>query len=129
LLTRKIDILTTNSTKMGDHRSRYTTVISLSCLVGVLLSAYALLVEVKAEHDSKYEALCDISEHVSCTKVFMSEYGRGFGVIGWMLGEDSPLNVPNSVFGIIFYTIIGVLGNYFDNSKDHILIFSFFRIH
>jgi len=54
-------------------------------------------------------ALCDISESISCSKVFNSSYGKGFGVIGPLLGEDHPLNQSNSVYGIIFYSLMGVL--------------------
>ena len=53
--------------------------------VGLFLSLYSLQVEIKAEHDKNYRAFCDINEHISCTKVFMSPYGRGFGIIGQVL--------------------------------------------
>lgn len=45
----------------------------LSCLIGALLSYYAYTVEVKAEADHSYQAMCDISEHISCTKAFSSK--------------------------------------------------------
>lgn len=41
--------------------------------IGVLLSIYAFYVETQSELDSDYEALCDINEHISCTKVFSSK--------------------------------------------------------
>ncbi len=48
--------------------------------------------------------MCDIDETTPCTRVFNSSYGRGFGVIGKLMGdEEHPLNVPNSIFGIGFY--------------------------
>ena len=48
--------------------------------------------------------MCDIDENTSCTSVFNSTYGRGFGIIGKLMGdEEHPLNVPNSIFGIGFY--------------------------
>ena len=43
------------------------------CLFGVAVSYYAYLVETNKEKDDDYEPFCDISEHVSCTKAFMSE--------------------------------------------------------
>jgi vitamin-K-epoxide reductase (warfarin-sensitive) len=43
------------------------------CVIALGLSFYALIVEFKKEHDDSYEAMCDISENMSCTKAFMSE--------------------------------------------------------
>ncbi|KAJ8668986.1 hypothetical protein QAD02_000245 [Eretmocerus hayati] len=75
------------------------------CLLGVGISYYAYVVETSVERDPDYQPLCDISEHVSCTKAFTSEYGKGFGLIP----KDSPFHLPNSIFGIIFYTIVASL--------------------
>ncbi|KAL9981633.1 hypothetical protein ACROYT_G010365 [Oculina patagonica] len=61
-------------------------------------------------HNEDYKALCDISEHMSCSKVFSSKYGTGFGLVEPVMGKDSPLNVPNSIFGILFYSSIVLLG-------------------
>lgn len=83
--------------------------IAFCCMIGVLFSIYALNIEMHAESDSSYEALCDISEHVSCTKVFTSKYGKGFGIIGPIFGEKSILNQPNPLYGIFFYSLIGFL--------------------
>ena len=33
-------------------------------------------------------------------------YSRGLGLIGPLLGEDHPLNVPNALAGIVYYTIM-----------------------
>lgn len=41
--------------------------------MAVLISIYSFHVETRAEEDSNYEALCDISEKISCTKVFNSK--------------------------------------------------------
>jgi len=75
------------------------------CLLGVGVSYYGYIVETTKEKDESYQPLCDISEHVSCTKAFMSRYGKGFG----LLPKDSPLYLPNSIYGIIFYTIVASL--------------------
>lgn len=40
----------------------------------------------------------------------LHRYGRGFGLIGKLLGEDHILNQPNSIFGIFFYCIVIILG-------------------
>lgn len=43
------------------------------CLIGVGVSYYAYVVETAKEKDKDYQPYCDISEHISCTKAFMSE--------------------------------------------------------
>ena len=42
--------------------------------------------------------------------VLVVRYGTGFGLVEPLLGKHSPLNVPNSIFGIIFYSMIVFLG-------------------
>ncbi|XP_055914678.1 vitamin K epoxide reductase complex subunit 1-like protein 1 [Eupeodes corollae] len=81
----------------------------LTCLIGLALAGYATYVEIQVEKDDEYQAMCDISEKISCTKVFASRYGKGFGIIGWILGEESLLNTPNGELGIVFYIAIGIL--------------------
>ncbi|GFS97956.1 vitamin K epoxide reductase complex subunit 1-like protein 1 [Trichonephila clavipes] len=76
---------------------------SILCLAGLLLSIYAYHVETKKEADEDYTAMCDISEHMSCTAAFSSKYGKGFGLLEHIVDKNSPLNQPNSVFGILFY--------------------------
>lgn len=36
-------------------------------------------------------------------------YGKGFGVVGSIFGDDSVLNQPNSLGGIIFYLIMALM--------------------
>lgn len=47
--------------------------IVTTCIVGFVLSYYAYYVELAKEEDDSYEAVCDINEHVSCTKAFSSK--------------------------------------------------------
>merc|ERR1711973_19142 len=55
-------------------------------------------------------ALCDIDETISCSKVFTSKYGKGFGLVELITGDEKhPLNQPNSLYGIIFYALFGLL--------------------
>ena len=42
-------------------------------LIGILLSSYSLYVELRKEADPSYRPMCDLHEHVSCSKAFMSE--------------------------------------------------------
>uniref|UniRef100_T2M637 vitamin-K-epoxide reductase (warfarin-sensitive) n=1 Tax=Hydra vulgaris TaxID=6087 RepID=T2M637_HYDVU len=84
--------------------------------LGVLISLYTLYVEIHALADKNYKAMCDINENVSCTKVFLSKHGKGFGLIGPILGENSALNLPNPVYGIAFYGFI-FMSSFFSSGK------------
>ena len=46
--------------------------------LGILLSLYALYVELQKERNPNYVALCDINEQMSCSKVLTSEYVQFF---------------------------------------------------
>jgi vitamin-K-epoxide reductase (warfarin-sensitive) len=41
--------------------------------------------------------------------VSLFRYGKGFGLIGPIFGEDSPLNIPNGFYGTLFYSTIVAL--------------------
>ena len=51
---------------------RFTVAILVLCILGLLASIYAYHVETSKERDSTYQAACDISETISCSKVFTS---------------------------------------------------------
>uniref|UniRef100_A0AAY5L0X8 vitamin-K-epoxide reductase (warfarin-sensitive) n=1 Tax=Esox lucius TaxID=8010 RepID=A0AAY5L0X8_ESOLU len=87
----------------------------LVCVLGILLSVYAFHVETEKSRDSNYRALCDISNSISCSKVFTSRWGRGFGLLGSIFGNDSAMNQPNSVYGILFYVFQLLL----DDKAEH----------
>ena len=53
----------------------------LLCMCGLGLSGYAYYVELQMEENPDYKAMCDINEEISCTRVFNSEYGTGFGIV------------------------------------------------
>uniref|UniRef100_A0A8C8M7H2 vitamin-K-epoxide reductase (warfarin-sensitive) n=1 Tax=Oncorhynchus tshawytscha TaxID=74940 RepID=A0A8C8M7H2_ONCTS len=82
----------------------------LVCVLGILLSLYAYHVETEKARDSNYRAMCDVSNSISCSKVFTSRWGRGFGLLGSIFGIDSAMNQPNSVYGIFFYVFQLLLG-------------------
>lgn len=50
--------------------------------------------------------------------LFPTRYGTGFGLVEPVLGKDSPLNVPNSIFGIILYSVMILIGK---NNYLHML--------
>ncbi|XP_059404886.1 vitamin K epoxide reductase complex subunit 1-like protein 1 [Carassius carassius] len=82
----------------------------LVCFSGILLSLYAFHVEREKTRDANYRAMCDLSSSISCSKVFTSRWGRGFGLLGTIFGKDSAVNQPNSVYGILFYIFQLLLG-------------------
>uniref|UniRef100_A0A671L2E9 vitamin-K-epoxide reductase (warfarin-sensitive) n=1 Tax=Sinocyclocheilus anshuiensis TaxID=1608454 RepID=A0A671L2E9_9TELE len=82
----------------------------LVCLSGILISLYAFHVEREKTRDANYRAVCDLSSSISCSKVFTSRWGRGFGLLGTIFGNDSAVNQPNSVYGILFYIFQLLLG-------------------
>lgn len=81
----------------------------LSCSTAALISLYTIYVKHNMALMSTYEPLCDISERVSCTKVFRSRYGHGFGFLGSIVGEESILNLENGFIGLIYYSLLGLL--------------------
>ncbi|XP_012866980.1 PREDICTED: vitamin K epoxide reductase complex subunit 1 [Dipodomys ordii] len=82
------------------------------CLAGFLLSVYSLHVKAARARDRDYRALCDVGTAISCSRVFSSRWGRGFGLVEQVLGADSILNQSNSVYGCIFYTLQLLLGEW-----------------
>ncbi|XP_032517650.2 vitamin K epoxide reductase complex subunit 1-like protein 1 [Danaus plexippus] len=82
--------------------------IIFASLVGILVSTYAMYVELVADLKPGYKALCDISEHASCSKVLTSKYAKGLGLVS----QDSLFKVPNCVYGIIFFCIIIFLSTF-----------------
>ncbi|GAA6214197.1 vitamin K epoxide reductase complex subunit 1-like protein 1 [Lates japonicus] len=94
------------------------------CVFGLVLSVYALHVELSRERNPDYRAMCDLGESVSCSKVFTSRWGRGFGLVQFFVAKDSSLNQPNSVLGIIFYTLQMSLGLSLSKKAAVFLVFS-----
>uniref|UniRef100_A0A1A9WWP4 vitamin-K-epoxide reductase (warfarin-sensitive) n=1 Tax=Glossina brevipalpis TaxID=37001 RepID=A0A1A9WWP4_9MUSC len=78
--------------------------LRICCFVGLCVSIYATYVEVKAENNNNYKALCDLSPKVSCTAVFNTPYGKSFGLLSYLF-KDIPnrWNPPNGLLGIIYY--------------------------
>jgi hypothetical protein len=48
--------------------------------------------------------------HLLCW--FSCRYGKGFGIVRNIFGEDSVLNQPNSLGGMLFYCILIALSKY-----------------
>ncbi|XP_026479911.1 vitamin K epoxide reductase complex subunit 1-like protein 1 [Ctenocephalides felis] len=94
---------------MAADARTYSICLGVTCMFASILSAYALLVELSAELHPDQPAMCDIGEHMSCSRVLTSRYGKGFGIVGLILGENSKFNQPNGFTGIIFYSFISTL--------------------
>lgn len=90
-----------------------TFVRFLLVAAGIALSAYSLHVKTSKLEDDEYSALCDINEKISCSAIFTSKWGKGFGVLHYIFGEDSILNQSNSLYGIFyfFFQIVGCFCN------------------
>lgn len=80
------------------------------CLAGLVLSLYAMHVKAARARDKDYRALCDVGTAISCSRVFSSRWGQGFGLVEPLLGRDSVFNQSNSIFGCVFYTLQLLLG-------------------
>jgi len=74
-------------------------------VIGIGLSLYALHVKESKNEDDSYTAHCDISEKISCSAIFTSKWGRGFGILEYIVGEDHILNQSNSFYGILFFGV------------------------
>lgn len=89
--------------------SVYHQIVTILCLIGISLSLYAFYVETRKTQDPTYRAACDIGERMSCSRVLTSRWGRGFG----LLPSDSILNLPDSIFGLIYYCLSLLLNRSF----------------
>lgn len=97
--------------------------VAFSCL-GILVSIYALYVEIKKEHNPDYVAHCDFHENASCSRVLTSEYGKGFGLLQYLVGKESMLNVRNCSVGIVFFAVQLISGMLPFDWMSHVLFYS-----
>ena len=82
------------------HLLRFAT-----ALAGLLVSLYTAHIYRQKQHDPEYEALCDISESISCSDVITSRYAKGFGLLDGILDSDSFLKIPNFILAIVFFLL------------------------
>ena len=90
--------------------------LSKVSLVGLALSLYAIYVEMKKSEDASFNAMCDISETMSCSKVFLSEQGKIWSWLG-IIPKDSILDQPNAVYGVGFYIMVMILDSIDEMNK------------
>lgn len=83
--------------------------ILMLSILGFLVAVYSYYVKWNVKQNASYKAICDLSDSVSCSRVLTSQYGQGFGIIGKIFGDQSVLNMSNSILGSIFYLLQIVL--------------------
>ncbi|HLW72840.1 MAG TPA: vitamin K epoxide reductase family protein [Candidatus Babeliales bacterium] len=55
------------------------TVIVLA-IIGLAISAYGITVERKLQQNAQFKPACDISDMISCSRPFLSPYGKMLGI-------------------------------------------------
>ncbi len=93
---------------------RSELLVALMCVLGIILCLYTIKIEIFKAKDSSYKALCDFNEWISCSKVFSSAYGKGFG----LMPKDSILNQPNSIYGLAFFLMQLILRKFLGNQDS-----------
>ncbi|KAH8372707.1 hypothetical protein KR009_003234 [Drosophila setifemur] len=84
------------------------------CACGLAISLYSLYVKFKLGENENYRPMCDVGDNVSCSLVFKSQYGDGFGLSTKIFGRQMPkLNPPNGAFGCAFY-LMYFLSSFFE---------------
>ena len=71
--------------------------------MGLVVTLYAVHVEQSA--GPQYRSMCDINDHISCSRVLTSPYTRMMGMI-FNLPKDHMFNLPNTNYGVLFYLAI-----------------------
>jgi vitamin-K-epoxide reductase (warfarin-sensitive) len=56
------------------------TIVIIIGIIGLIISIYGIIVERKIQHDALYKPACDISAGISCSKPFLSPYGKMLGI-------------------------------------------------
>ncbi len=73
-------------------------------IIGIIVALYAIKVEQNV-HKAGFKAMCDINDHVSCSRVLSSPYAKMMKMT-FGLADDHPLNVPNTYYGLLFYVAV-----------------------
>lgn len=88
----------------GMDCNKITRLLFSSC--GLALSLYAYYVTQNVIHNREsYTAYCDLNQKVSCTKLFFSRYGNGFGIMQYIFGQDSWINLSNFIAWSALYML------------------------
>ncbi len=71
-------------------------IFQLLNITGLIISVYAFYVRYKVFKSSSYVPVCDISDKISCSRAFGSQYSKTLGI-------------PNPLLGILYYSSIIML--------------------
>uniref|UniRef100_A0A6C0C7D6 vitamin-K-epoxide reductase (warfarin-sensitive) n=1 Tax=viral metagenome TaxID=1070528 RepID=A0A6C0C7D6_9ZZZZ len=93
-------------------------ILVLLGICGILIALYAICVERLAPGVT---AMCDINNRASCSRVLKSPYGRMMKLC-FDLPDNHPLNVPNTYYGILYYSGI-ILYNFVTVPYQETLLF------
>jgi len=55
-------------------------IIIVLAAIGLLISIYGITIERKLQENVQYKAACDLSDTISCTRPFLSAYGKMLGI-------------------------------------------------
>jgi len=85
-----------------------SSVISGAAFVGLMVSFYALYIELEMERAARtgieFKAACDIGKGMSCSAVLSSKYGKVLSLWG-LVPHHHWLDVPNALVGGIYFLI------------------------
>ncbi|MEK6855401.1 MAG: vitamin K epoxide reductase family protein [Nanoarchaeota archaeon] len=87
--------------------------ILIISIIGLVISLYAMIVEKRLENKKSYKPACDITNNISCTKAFSSQYSKITGI-------------SNSLIGFLFYLVLIILSVY--NKSQFIFYLSFISL-
>jgi uncharacterized membrane protein/protein-disulfide isomerase len=77
--------------------SKRSAVIALTCaLVGLAAASAAAYTHYHLLHDPTYRSFCDVSERISCTQVYLSQYSTVRGI-------------PVAIFGALWFGVAALL--------------------
>jgi len=101
-----------------DNWYQTTMVLILLGICGIIVTLYAIYVE---RLGPGIKAACDINNRASCSRVLKSPYGR-MTKMYFNLRDDHPLNIPNTYYGILYYSAI-ILYNFVTVPYQETLLF------
>merc|ERR1711862_689598 len=102
------------STTLSSSGKLFPTIL---CIIGAILSAYAVYVEYrthkqkKSDIEEEFVALCDIeSIGASCSRTFSLPQGKLLSYFN-IVPSDHVLDVPNALLGLLHYLVLMSLEN------------------
>jgi vitamin-K-epoxide reductase (warfarin-sensitive) len=54
--------------------------VMIVMIIGLIISIYGIVEERKMKQDAMYKPACDITDKISCSRVFLSSYSTTFGI-------------------------------------------------